>query len=129
MWVATSAAARSFATRRFATATLSATRSAIRGRTPAGRCWFEYNKFDNDRDGFDTNSQNNSDWPSPQNGACINGVKPPVKGAKTCWLLTTTRSTTTTRTFRWQELVLFGQHPRGGAIVPRDVNNPVSRYD
>ena len=99
------------------------------GTNSGGTLLFEYNKFDNDRDGFDTNSQNNSDWPSPQNGACINGVKPPVKGAKTCWVLYHKRSTTTTRTFRWQELVLFGQHPRGGAIVPRDVNNPVSRYD
>lgn len=57
------------------------------GTNSGGTLLFEYNKFDNDRDGFDTNSQNNSDWPSPQNGACINGVKPPVKGAKTCWVL------------------------------------------
>ncbi len=30
---------------------------------------------------------NNSDWPSPQDGACPAGVKPQIAGAPTCWIL------------------------------------------
>jgi hypothetical protein len=56
------------------------------GTNSGGSMLFAYNKFDNNKDGFDTNSQNNSDWPSPQNGACLKGVKPEVKGAKSCWI-------------------------------------------
>ena len=47
----------------------------------------ENSRFDNNEDGFDTNSQN-GDEPSPQNGACPAGVKPPVAGAPSCWVLT-----------------------------------------
>lgn len=57
------------------------------GTNSGGTMLFEYNQFDHNKDGFDTNSQNNSDWPSPQNGSCPSGIKPPVKGAKTCWVL------------------------------------------
>ena len=45
----------------------------------------ENSEFDNNEDGFDTNSQN-ADEPAPQNGACPAGVTPPVKGAPTCWV-------------------------------------------
>jgi hypothetical protein len=45
----------------------------------------ENSQFDNNEDGFDTNSQN-GDNPPPQNGACPAGVKPPVAGAPTCWV-------------------------------------------
>ncbi len=57
------------------------------GTNSGGTLLFEYNKFDHNKDGFDTNSQNNSDWPSPQDGSCIKGVQPPVKGARSCWVL------------------------------------------
>jgi hypothetical protein len=57
------------------------------GTNSGGSMLFAYNKFDHNKDGFDTNSQNNSDWPSPQNGACLKGVKPAIKGAKSCWIL------------------------------------------
>jgi hypothetical protein len=45
----------------------------------------ENSQFDNNEDGFDTNSQNGDD-PPPQNGACPAGVKPPLKGADSCWV-------------------------------------------
>jgi hypothetical protein len=49
--------------------------------------WLEIknSQFDKNEDGFDTNSQN-GDNPPPQNGACPAGVKPPVKGAPSCWV-------------------------------------------
>src|ERR1700733_11060053 len=55
------------------------------GSNSGGRLLVENSQFDNNEDGFDTNSQN-GDEPSPQNGACPPGVKPPVKGAPTCWV-------------------------------------------
>ena len=45
----------------------------------------EHSQFDNNEDGFDTNSQN-GDNPPPQNGACPAGVKSPVAGAPSCWV-------------------------------------------
>jgi hypothetical protein len=57
------------------------------GSNSGGRMLIENSQFDNNEDGFDTNSQN-GDEPSPQNGACPKGVKPPVKGAPTCWVFT-----------------------------------------
>ena len=56
------------------------------GTNSGGSMLIEHNKFDHNKDGFDTNSQNNSDWPSPQSGACPKGIKPQLKGAKTCWI-------------------------------------------
>ncbi|MGH2870883.1 MAG: hypothetical protein ACRDL5_00265 [Solirubrobacteraceae bacterium] len=55
------------------------------GSNSGGRMLIENSQFDNNEDGFDTNSQN-GDEPSPQNGACPAGVKPPVKGAPSCWV-------------------------------------------
>ena len=55
------------------------------GTNSGGRLLIENSQFDNNQDGFDTNSQN-ADEPAPQNGACPAGVKPPVKGAPTCWV-------------------------------------------
>ncbi len=57
------------------------------GTNSGGSMLFEYNKFDHNQDGFDTNSQNNDDWPSPQDGTCPKGVKPLIKGAKSCWIV------------------------------------------
>jgi hypothetical protein len=56
------------------------------GTNSGGSMLIERNKFDKNEDGFDTNAQNNSDWPSPQDGACLPGVKPLIKGAGTCWI-------------------------------------------
>ncbi len=55
------------------------------GSNSGGRLLIENSQFDHNEDGFDTNSQN-GDEPSPQNGACPAGVKPPVAGAHTCWV-------------------------------------------
>ncbi|MGI8715302.1 MAG: hypothetical protein ACR2NR_19395 [Solirubrobacteraceae bacterium] len=55
------------------------------GTNSGGRLLIENSQFDNNEDGFDTNSQN-ADEPAPQNGACPAGVKPPVKGAHSCWV-------------------------------------------
>ena len=57
------------------------------GSNSGGWMLIENSRFDNNEDGFDTNSQN-GDEPSPQNGACPAGVKPPVAGAPSCWVLT-----------------------------------------
>ena len=55
------------------------------GSNSGGRLLVEHSKFDNNEDGFDTNSQN-GDNPPPQNGACPAGVTPPVAGTHTCWV-------------------------------------------
>ena len=55
------------------------------GSNSGGRMLIENSQFDNNEDGFDTNSQN-GDNPAPQNGACPPGVSPPVKGAHSCWV-------------------------------------------
>ncbi|HEY2318254.1 MAG TPA: hypothetical protein VGH67_08150 [Solirubrobacteraceae bacterium] len=55
------------------------------GSNSGGRLLVENSQFDDNEDGFDTNSQNGDD-PAPQNGACPHGVAPPVKGAHSCWV-------------------------------------------
>jgi hypothetical protein len=55
------------------------------GSNSGGKLVIENSVFDNNEDGFDTNSQN-GDNPPPQNGACPAGVTPPIAGAKTCWV-------------------------------------------
>jgi len=55
------------------------------GSNSGGTLVVENSEFDNNQDGFDTNSQN-GDNPAPQNGACPKGVKPPVPGVSTCWV-------------------------------------------
>ncbi len=55
------------------------------GTNSGGRLLIENSQFDENEDGFDTNSQN-ADEPSPQNGACPAGVKPPIRGAHSCWV-------------------------------------------
>jgi hypothetical protein len=57
------------------------------GSNSGGQMLIENSQFDNNEDGFDTNSQN-GDNPPPQNGACPPGVSPPVAGAPTCWVFT-----------------------------------------
>jgi len=60
------------------------------GSNSGGWMLIEHSRFDNNEDGFDTNSQN-GDNPPPQNGACPSGVKPPVSGAPSCWVFTHNR--------------------------------------
>ena len=52
------------------------------GSNSGGRLLVENSEFDNNEDGFDTNSQN-GDNPPPQNGACPTRRQPPVAGAPT----------------------------------------------
>ena len=56
------------------------------GSNSGGWMLIENSRFDNNEDGFDTNSQN-GDNPPPQDGACPPGVTPPVAGAPSCWVL------------------------------------------
>ena len=56
------------------------------GSNSGGTMLIAHNRFAHNEDGFDTNSQN-GDNPPPQNGACPKGIKPPIKGAPTCWVL------------------------------------------
>ncbi len=56
------------------------------GTNSGGPLLVENSQFDNNVDGFGTNSQNNSDWPSPQSGQCPPGVHPPISGAHSCWV-------------------------------------------
>ena len=55
------------------------------GSNSGGRLLVEHSQFDNNEDGFDTNSQN-GDNPPPQDGACPPGVSPPIPGVTTCWV-------------------------------------------
>src|SRR5246127_4525826 len=56
------------------------------GTNSGGTLIVENSEFDHNKDGFDTNSQNNSDWPSPQDGACPNGGTSPITGTHSCWV-------------------------------------------
>jgi hypothetical protein len=56
------------------------------GTNSGGQLVIENSQFDNNEDGFDTNSQNNSDWPSPQDGACPNGGISPITHTHSCWV-------------------------------------------
>jgi hypothetical protein len=55
------------------------------GTNSGGRLVVENSQFDNNEDGFDTNSQN-ADEPSPQNGACPNGAISPITHTNSCWV-------------------------------------------
>jgi hypothetical protein len=57
------------------------------GSNSGGVLVVQNSQFDDNKDGFDTNSQNGDD-PPPQDGACPPGVSPPVVGAQTCWVFT-----------------------------------------
>jgi hypothetical protein len=55
------------------------------GTNSGGRLVVENSEFDNNEDGFDTNSQN-ADFPPPQNGACPNGGISPITHTHSCWV-------------------------------------------
>ena len=56
------------------------------GTNSGGRLLVEHSIFDRNEDGFDTNSQNNDDFPSPQNGACPHGAISPITHTRSCWV-------------------------------------------
>ena len=59
--------------------------------TNSGGVVIENSEFDENRDGFDTNSQNNDDSPSPQTGVCPGGAVNPhppanIQRIHSCWV-------------------------------------------
>jgi hypothetical protein len=55
------------------------------GSNSGGSLVVENSQFDNNEDGFDTNSQN-GDNPPPQNGSCPNGGISPITHTHSCWV-------------------------------------------
>ena len=58
------------------------------GTNAGGPLLIENSEFDHNKDGFDTNSQNNDDTPSPQDGACPGGGTSPITKTNSCWVFT-----------------------------------------
>ena len=56
------------------------------GTNAGGTLIVENSQFDHNKDGFDTNSQDNSDAPSPQDGACPGGGVSPITHTHSCWV-------------------------------------------
>jgi len=56
------------------------------GTNSGGKIVVEESEFDHNRDGFDTNSQNNDDAPSPQDGSCVGGATSPITQTTSCWV-------------------------------------------
>jgi hypothetical protein len=66
------------------------------GSNSGGRLVVKNSEFDNNEEGFATQSQNNDDAPSPQDGICPNGAtnpSPPTGAQRTniCWVLMNNR--------------------------------------
>jgi len=55
------------------------------GSNSGGTLIVEHSQFDNNEDGFDTNSQN-GDNPPPQNGQCPNNGISPITHTHSCWV-------------------------------------------
>ncbi|MHB8451595.1 MAG: hypothetical protein ACYDAQ_14300, partial [Mycobacteriales bacterium] len=55
------------------------------GSNSGGQLVVENSQFDNNQDGFDTNSQN-GDNPPPQNGDCPNNGISPITHTNSCWV-------------------------------------------
>jgi len=56
------------------------------GTNSGGKVVVKESEFDHNQDGFDTNSQNNDDAPSPQEGSCPNGGTSHLTGSVSCWV-------------------------------------------
>ena len=56
------------------------------GTNSGGSIIIENSQFDNNADGFDTNSQIAGDDPAPQNGACPNNATSPITHTHSCWV-------------------------------------------
>jgi hypothetical protein len=57
------------------------------GTNSGGNLVIRNSEFDNNKTGVSTNSQNNDDAPSPQDGICPNGTTGPT-GSDSCWIFT-----------------------------------------
>ncbi|HEY8300785.1 MAG TPA: hypothetical protein VIG48_02700 [Jatrophihabitans sp.] len=55
------------------------------GTNSGGRLVIKHSEFAFNKVGFDTNSQNSADAPSPQNGKCPKGARGPT-GTRSCWV-------------------------------------------
>jgi len=62
------------------------------GTNSGGHLTIQNSEFDNNQSGFVTNSQNNDDYPSPQDGGCPAGqtgpAPPNTQSAGSCWVFT-----------------------------------------
>ena len=58
------------------------------GTNSGGAIVIENSQFDNNKDGFDTNTQIAGDPPAPQDGACPNGATSPITHTHSCWVFT-----------------------------------------
>jgi hypothetical protein len=56
------------------------------GTNSGGAVVIENSQFDNNQDGFDTNTQIGSDPLAPQNGACPNNGTSPITHTHSCWV-------------------------------------------
>jgi len=57
------------------------------GTNSGGAIVIQNSLFDNNKDGFDTNSQINGDPPAPQDGACPGNAISPITHTHSCWVL------------------------------------------
>jgi len=57
------------------------------GTNSGGAIVVKNSLFDNNQDGFDTNTQINGDPPAPQNGACPNNGISPITHTHSCWVV------------------------------------------
>jgi hypothetical protein len=55
------------------------------GSNSGGTMLVEYSRFDHNKDGFDTNSQN-GDNPPPQDGTCLHNGISPITHTHSCWV-------------------------------------------
>jgi hypothetical protein len=56
------------------------------GTNSGGAVVVEHSRFDNNQDGFDTNTQIRSDPPPPQNGSCPHNGTSPITHTHSCWV-------------------------------------------
>ncbi len=56
------------------------------GTNSGGSIVVAHSQFDNNQDGFDTNTQINGDPPAPQNGACPGNGVSPITHTHSCWV-------------------------------------------
>jgi hypothetical protein len=56
------------------------------GTNSGGAIVVENSQFDNNKDGFDTNTQIAGDPPAPQDGACPDGGTSPITHTHSCWV-------------------------------------------
>ena len=56
------------------------------GTNSGGEIVIKDSEFDNNKDGFDTNTQINGDPPAPQDGACPGGATSDITHTTSCWV-------------------------------------------